>query len=373
MRKNKIKAEKTDFALTKQELPLNCLLNGDCIDLMQTFPDASLDLIFADPPYNLQLKNELYRPDQSKVEGVFEDWDKFASFEDYDNFTRQWLSESRRLLKENGTIWVIGSYHNIFRVGCILQDLGFWILNDIVWIKNNPMPNFKGTRFNNAHETLIWASKSPKARYTFHYQSLKTMNDDLQMRSDWYLPICQGEERLKENGQKIHATQKPEGLLHRILIATTNVGDNVLDPFSGSGTTAAVAKKLNRNYIGIEKDEKYYLAARERLQKVTPLSENLTVYHIEKSIPKVPFGNLLGVYTNIGEEIFSKGREFTARILSDGNLQSGTEIGSIHRLSALFLGKPSNNGWKFWYVLREGKEVCIDELRYAYAKINQNL
>lgn len=247
---------------------LDSIVTGDSIELMKYVPTNSIDLIFADPPYNLQLKNELYRPNQTKVDAVTDDWDKFQSFKDYDDFTRLWLSECKRILKDNGCIWTIGTYHNIFRVGAIMQDLGFWILNDIIWIKSNPMPNFKGTRFNNAHETLVWATKSDKSKYTYHYQLAKTLNGNKQMRSDWIIPVCQGKERLKENGKKIHSTQKPESLLYRIILLTTNPNDIVLDPFSGTGTTAAVAKKLGRRYLAFDKDKKYNEAALQRLQGI---------------------------------------------------------------------------------------------------------
>ena len=352
---------------------INQIIQGDCIEVMKTMPDKSVDLIFADPPYNLQLKNELYRPDQSKVEGVFDDWDKFDSMQAYDKFTYAWLKECKRILKDKGSIWVIGSYHNIFRVGTIMQNLGFWILNDILWIKTNPMPNFKGTRFNNAHETMIWACQSKENRYTFHYQSMKTLNDDLQMRSDWYIPICQGEERIKVNGQKAHSTQKPAELLFRVILSTSNVGDVILDPFNGSGTTAAVAKKLNRNYIGIEKEPFYVEITQERLEKVVPLEKNLTEYKIEKQIPKVPFGALLEKgFIKIGENLYSKDRKHQALVLADGSLENGETVASIHKISANILGKPSNNGWKYWFVEKNQKLICIDELRMEYAKLFLN-
>ena len=258
-------------------LELNNIHQGDCVELLKRIPDNSVDLIFADPPYNLQLNGDLFRPDTSKVDAVDDEWDKFDSFAEYDQFTNQWLTECHRVLKPTGSIWVIGSYHNIFRVGTALQNIGFWILNDIIWVKTNPMPNFKGTRFNNAHETLIWATKSQSSKFTFHYHSMKVMNDDLQMRSDWVIPICQGNERIKVNGMKAHSTQKPEELLYRVLISSSNPGDIVLDPFSGSGTTAAVAKRLDRNYIGFEQDEFYISVARERLEKITTVQKEMTV------------------------------------------------------------------------------------------------
>ena len=261
-------------------LELNNIHQGDCVELLKRIPDNSVDLIFADPPYNLQLNGDLFRPDTSKVDAVDDEWDKFDSFAEYDRFTNQWLAECHRVLKPTGSIWVIGSYHNIFRVGTALQNIGFWILNDIIWVKTNPMPNFKGTRFNNAHETLIWATKSQSSKFTFHYHSMKVMNDDLQMRSDWVIPICQGNERIKVNGMKAHSTQKPEELLYRVLISSSNPGDIVLDPFSGSGTTAAVAKRLGRNYIAFERDEFYISVARERLEKITTVQKEMTGYPI---------------------------------------------------------------------------------------------
>ncbi len=332
----------------------NKILCGDSFEVLKQIPDKTVDLIFADPPYNLQLKNELYRPNQTKVDGVFDEWDKFENFAEYEHFTQQWLSECKRILKDSGTIWVIGSYHNIFLVGAIIQKLNFWILNDILWIKTNPMPNFKGTRFNNAHETLIWAAKNQHSKYTFHYQSLKIFNDDLQMRSDWYIPICSGNERIKFNGEKAHSTQKPEELLYRIILSTTNIGDLILDPFSGSGTTAAVAKKLRRNFIGIEKNEFYVQISQERIEKIIPFPKEIFEYSIEKPIPKVPFGNLIEKnYISVGEYLFSQDKKHKAQVLTDGSLVWNEIIGSIHKVSATILNKPSNNGWNFWFVERD--------------------
>jgi len=353
-----------------QQLIQNTIIQGDCIEKLKQLPDKTIDLIFADPPYNLQLKNELYRPNQTKVEGVFDDWDKFESMQEYDKFTEQWLKECKRILKDDATIWVIGSYHNIFRVGTILQNLGFWILNDILWIKTNPMPNFKGTRFNNAHETLIWASKNKNSKYTFHYKSLKVFNDDLQMRSDWYIPICNGDERIKFNGQKAHSTQKPEELLYRVILATSNVGDLILDPFSGSGTTAAIAKKLNRNYIGIEKEEFYVGIANERLEEIKPIQNELLEYLIERPIPKVPFGNLIEKgFIKIGDHLFSQDKKYQAQVLANASLQWNEEVGSIHKISSLILKKPSNNGWKYWFVEKNNNLICIDDFRTEYSKL----
>lgn len=350
-------------------LTINTIHQGDCVELLKKIPDNSVDLIFADPPYNLQLNGELTRPNQTKVDAVNDDWDKFASMEIYDKFTHAWLKECHRILKNTGSIWVIGTYHNIFRVGASLQDLGFWMLNDVVWIKSNPMPNFKGTRFNNAHETMLWASKSEKSKYTFHYHSMKTMNEDLQMRSDWIIPICQGEERIKVNGQKAHSTQKPEELLYRVILSTSNVGDVVLDPFSGSGTTAAVAKKLGRNFIAFEREQFYIDVANKRLKDIVPIKENLLEYKVEVKKPKVPFINLIDKnYVTVGDFLFSKDEKHKAQIQADSSLESNNFVGSIHKVSAQLLGKESNNGWTFWYVKQKGKLVLIDDLREAFAK-----
>jgi len=315
---------------------LNKIILGNNIEILEKLPPKSVDLIFADPPYNLQLKNELYRPNQTKVDGVFDKWDKFDSMKNYDEFTKKWLLGCKRVLKDNGTIWVIGSYHNIYRVGAIMQDIGFWFLNDIVWIKTNPMPNFKGTRFNNAHETLIWAAKSETAKYTFHYKAMKTFNDDKQMRSDWYIPIANGKERLKdENGNKVHSTQKPAELLLRIILSTTNVGDIVLDPFMGSGTTGAVAKRLGRNFIGIEKEELYTEIAKSRIDKIRPIKTELLNNNLEIKPPKVPFGNLIEKgLIKIGEQLFSRDKKNIAIVNANASLSINGSVGSIHKKAA---------------------------------------
>ncbi len=348
-------------------LDLNKIHQGDCIELLKKLPDNSVDLIFADPPYNLQLNGELYRPNQTKVDAVNDAWDKFESKEDYDKFTTLWLKECHRVLKNSGSMWVIGTYHNIFRVGTILQNIGFWLLNDIIWIKTNPMPNFKGTRFNNAHETLIWATKSKSSNYTFHYHSMKVMNDDLQMRSDWLIPICQGEERIKVNGQKAHSTQKPAELLYRIIISTSNPDDIVLDPFSGSGTTAAVAKRLGRKYIAFEREPFYVKIANERLEKIIPLDKPLLEYKIEKRKPKVPFGCLIEKgYVKIGENLFSRDGKYFAQVQADASLLFNGIAGSIHKISATILKKENHNGWSYWYIRRDNKLISIDQLRHDY-------
>ena len=343
----------------------NNIINGNSLEELKKIPDKSFDLVFADPPYNLQIGEKLKRPDDSKVNGVNDKWDQFASFEDYDNFSKAWLTECKRVLKDNGSIWVIGSYHNIFRLGFHLQNLDYWILNDIIWRKNNPMPNFKGTRFTNAHETLIWASKSKKSKYTFNYQSLKCFNDDLQMRSDWLLPICNGKERLKKNGHKVHSTQKPEALLYRIILATTKNGDCVFDPFLGTGTTAAVAKKLGRKYYGIEKDKKYYSAAKKRIEEIKPFKdEYLDTIQNNKSKPRIPFGSLIEMgILEPGMTIFDPKKKYNARIMADGSIKCKENEGSIHKVAAKILGAESCNGWTYWHYNLEGSMRPIDELR----------
>mgnify|MGYP005686102145 FL=1 len=343
----------------------NKIINGDSLKELKKIPCETFDLIFADPPYNLQLKGELTRPDRSKVSAVNDKWDQFENFKKYDEFTYEWLNECRRILKKDGAIWVIGSYHNIFRVGTAIQNLGFWILNDVIWNKNNPMPNFRGTRFTNAHETLIWASKSEKSKYTFNYQSLKCLNDDLQMRSNWNLPICTGSERLKKNGKKIHSTQKPESLLHRILLATSIKDDLILDPFLGSGTSAAVAKKLGRNYFGIEKDKNYFKAAEERLKATKPIEDDLLdTLKNNRSKPRIPFGSLveLGIIKP-GTNIFDNKKKITARIMADGSIKHNKAEGSIHKVAATILGAESCNGWTFWHCDINGRTYPIDYLR----------
>lgn len=347
-------------------LPINQILSGDCVAEMNKLPEHSVDLIFADPPYNLQLKGELHRPDNSKVDAVDNDWDQFASFKNYDRFTEQWLKAARRILKPNGAIWVIGSYHNIFRVGSILQNTGFWILNDVIWRKSNPMPNFRGMRFTNAHETLIWAAKSEESKNTFNYEALKALNEGVQMRSDWVIPICNGHERLKNSdGSKTHPTQKPEALLHRILVGTTHPGDVVLDPFFGSGTTGAVAKKLGRNFIGIERETLYRKAAMNRIKNVRVLDQSaLNVTTSKRSEPRIPFGQLVerGMLQP-GEMLHSVNGRHSAKIRADGTLISHETKGSIHQVGAALEGAPSCNGWTYWCFNREGKHIPIDLLR----------
>jgi modification methylase len=356
-------------ATAKKPTPLTVdeILLGDCIEQLKSVPDESVDLVFADPPYNLQLERDLLRPNNnSRVDGVHQDWDKFDSFEAYDRFTRGWLGQCQRVLKPNGAIWVIGSYHNIFRLGAQLQDLGFWIHNDIVWRKTNPMPNFRGTRFTNAHETLIWAGRDQSARVTYNYDAMKTGNDDLQMRSDWLFPICSGAERLKgEDGRKAHPTQKPEALLHRIILATTNVGDVVLDPFFGTGTTGAVARRLGRHWIGVERDPQYAAAAEVRIDAVKPLTgDALSITQSKRSAPRVAFGTVveLGIVAP-GTRLVDGKRRFKAEVRADGSIAHNGVQGSIHRLGAEVQGRSACNGWTFWHVERGGKLEPIDTLR----------
>ena len=330
------------------------IIHGDCLEILDTFPENSVDLIFADPPYFLQLQRELWRPDNSFVEAVHDPWDQFTDFSAYDVFSRRWLSACRRVLKDTGTIWVIGTYHNIFRIGAIMQDLGYWFLNDIIWVKTNPMPNFRGVRFTNAHETLIWACKNKGAKYTFNYQAMKSLNEELQMRSDWYFPICTGSERIKEKGKKVHSTQKPEGLLYRIIMSSTQPGDLILDPFFGSGTTGSVAKKLHRHWIGIEKDENYVRIANERISSVLQSDDRPEVYllDVEKRRKKrIPFGILLQhELLKPGQKLyFREDRSRFALIRADGKLILGSTVGSIHQIARFLAGGSPTNGWEVWF------------------------
>lgn len=344
-------------------LATNVILQGDCLEILKDIPDASIDLIFADPPYNLQLKGELWRPNNTKVSAVTDDWDKYDDFAAYDTFTEKWLAECRRVLKKDGSLWVIGSYHNIFRVGKAVQDLGFWILNDVLWIKTNPMPNFKGTRFTNAHETLLWASKTELSRPTFHYKTMKAHNEDKQMRSDWYIPICSGRERVRINGEKAHSTQKPLALLRRIITATSNPGDIILDPFLGSGTTAVAAKELGRQYIGIEQDPIYVDVATKRVKATKTLNETIVASNLEIKQPRVAFGVLVDErLLKPGEQVASKDGRYIATITANGSLKSGAIEGSIHKVGALLQQQPSCNGWTFWYY----NSAPLDEVRQKY-------
>ncbi|CAN5423769.1 site-specific DNA-methyltransferase [soil metagenome] len=349
------------------------LIRGDCIAEMAKLPDASVDMIFADPPYNLQLGGDLFRPEGGRVDAVDNDWDKFDTLAAYDRFTALWLAEARRILKPDGTIWVIGSYHNIFRVGATLQDQGFWILNDIIWRKANPMPNFKGTRFTNAHETLIWASQGENARYTFNYKAMKTLNDELQMRSDWVLPICGGQERLKRNGTKAHPTQKPEALLYRVMLACTKPGDIVLDPFFVTGTTGAVANRLGRKWIGIEREDSYIEVALQRIEEALPLDESsLSIMQSSRQAPKVAFGTLVETgYLTPGAILTDAKRRWQATVRADGSLAIGTDTGSIHKIGATLQKAPSCNGWTFWHHETSEGLKPIDTLRQTYLLATQ--
>ncbi len=350
------------------------IILGDCIEELKKLPSRSVDLVFADPPYNLQLGGDLLRPDNSKVDAVDDHWDQFESFAAYDAFTKAWLSECQRILKDDGALWVIGSYHNIFRVGATLQDLGFWILNDIVWRKSNPMPNFKGTRFTNAHETLIWATKSRGGkRYTFNYDAMKMANDELQMRSDWSLPLCTGEERLKdEAGVKAHPTQKPEALLHRVILASTRPGDVILDPFFGTGTTGAAAKRLGRHYIGIEREEAYARLAKARIAKVIPATAaDLAVTGSKKTEPRIPFGQIVEAgLLRAGDVLYDDKGRHAASVRADGSLVVGELSGSIHKVGAMVQSQPACNGWTYWHFKSDKGLAPIDVLR---AKVRQQL
>jgi len=350
-------------------LPLDTILEGDCVAEMARLPDKSVDMIFADPPYNLQLGGDLFRPEGGKVDACDDEWDKFDNFGTYDDFTRDWLIEARRILKDDGTIWVIGSYHNIYRVGALLQDEGYWILNDIVWRKSNPMPNFRGTRFTNAHETLLWCAKDEKSRYTFNYRVMKALNDDLQMRSDWVLPICSGGERVKDDdGAKAHPTQKPEALLYRILLACTKPGDVVLDPFFGTGTTGAVARRLGRKWIGIERERAYVKVAKARIESTLPLDESaMQTVADKRSQPRVAFGLL--VETGLmpaGTRLTDAKRRWSAIVRADGSLDCDGKSGSIHKVGAAVQGAPACNGWTFWHWERGGELTAIDALRQEH-------
>ncbi len=367
--KNSSRTENNNNDAKVLELPLGQILRGDCVEAMKSIPDASVDLVFADPPYNLQLGGDLQRPDGSQVDAVDDDWDKFDTFKIYDQFTKAWLREARRILKPTGSLWVIGSYHNIFRVGAILQDEGYWILNDIIWRKSNPMPNFKGTRFTNAHETLIWAARDEKARYTFNYRAMKTLNDELQMRSDWLFPICGGQERIKRDGTKAHPTQKPEALLYRLLLATTQPGDIVLDPFFGTGTTGAVAKRLGREWIGCERENKYIEVAEQRISDTLPLDESsLKTMQAPKPSQRVAFGVLVeNNYLKPGMILSDKKGRNKVKVRADGSLEGAKGTASIHKMGALVQDAPSCNGWTYWHFMADnGAMTNIDSLRQTY-------
>ncbi len=353
--------------MSSRTISTNQIIIGECITELKKLPNKSVDLIFADPPYNLQLEKNLLRPNNnSRVDGVHHEWDKFNSFTSYDDFTKAWLKECHRILKKDGAIWVIGSYHNIFRVGTALQDEGFWILNDVIWRKTNPMPNFRGRRFTNAHETLIWASREEKSKYCFNYESMKALNEDLQMRSDWLLPICAGPERLKDqNGKKAHPTQKPESLLHRVILASSNPNDIILDPFFGTGTTGAVAKRLGRQWIGIERDRNYAQFAQERIDRVSTLSPDaLEVTQSKRAAPRVPFGTIieLGIL-EAGSILYDSKGKVSVQVRADGTLADGKSQGSIHKMGATIQGTDACNGWTYWHFKTDGTLKPIDILR----------
>ncbi|MBI3947593.1 MAG: site-specific DNA-methyltransferase [Armatimonadetes bacterium] len=356
---------------------LDTIIQGDCVDVLATLPERSVDLIFADPPYNLQLRGDLWRPNMTKVDAVDDHWDQFSDFESYDRFTEAWLKGCRRVLKDTGTVWVIGSYHNIFRVGKLLMDLGYWILNDVIWLKTNPMPNFRGVRFTNAHETLIWAKKSAsQAKYTFNHRVTKNLNDELQMRSDWLIPLCTGDERIRVDGQKAHTTQKPEALLYRVIASSSSPGDVVLDPFFGTGTTGAVAKKLHRHWIGIEKDPAYIKVARERIAAIhpVPMSDEVFPTPAVSKEPRIPFGALLEQgLLQPGDRLLSPRREFSAIVTADGRLRANGREGSIHSLGAQLNDLPSCNGWTYWHFHdSNGVFQPLDHLRQRVrAKLRQ--
>ncbi len=362
--------------VSSPQIEIDHIYQGNCVEVMSRLPEKSVDLIFADPPYNLQLRGDLFRPNLTLVDAVDDEWDQFASFKDYDNFTREWLTAARRVLKDSGTIWVIGSYHNIYRVGTILQDLGYWILNDVVWVKTNPMPNFRGVRFTNAHETLLWCKKSQaQKKYTFNYHAMKSMNEGKQMRSDWELPLCTGAERIEVNGEKLHTTQKPEALLYRVLLSSSNPGDIVLDPFFGTGTTGAVAKKLGRHYIGIEKEPAYIDGARRRIEAIPSRSfddEVLGRFETKRSAPRIAFSRIIehGLLHPGITLFFNRMRECTATVLADGSLRlPDGRKGSIHQIGAAAGNLHACNGWEHWYYENDqGELVAIDHLREALRK-----
>ncbi len=357
-------------------LPSNQIIHGDCLAEMEKLPEKSVDLVFADPPYNLQLSKDLFRPNLSIVDAVTDDWDQFSSLDEYDRFTRSWLTACRRVLKDDGGLWVIGTYHNIYRIGAILQDLGFWILNDIVWIKTNPMPNFYGVRFANAHETLIWAVKSKDVRYTFNHHAMKPFNSGKQMRSDWVLPICTGKERIRVNGEKAHTTQKPEALLYRVILSSSQPGDVVLDPFFGTGTTGAVAKMLHRQWIGIEREARYVEVARKRIEKLEPQDPAEAIFDVRdqrRLAPRVPFARLVEAgYVKPGQELYFKAKpDQTAKVKSNGRLVMGELEGSIHQVSKKLVSNSPANGWDLWYYRDStGEYQPIDVLRQRYRQEN---
>ncbi len=359
----------------QQELPVNQTIHGDCLEVLRSISANTIDLIFADPPYNLQLENELIRPNQTIVDAVDDEWDQFDSFAAYDRFSMAWLTECQRVLKPTGSIWVIGSYHNIFRVGAAMMNIGYWILNDVIWYKTNPMPNFRGTRFTNATETLIWAKKSKDSKYNFNYHAMKNFNGEKQMQNVWHLPLCRGEERIMVDGVKAHSTQKPEALLYRVILSSSEPGDLILDPFFGSGTTGAVAKKLKRRFIGIERSAQYVQIAQARIQDIPEpmFPDQLMITESKRSLPRVPFSSLIEAgYLHIGQALYSGKREFKATIKADSHLQVDEFVGSIHKVGAYVQGKTACNGWDYWYFEDDDQNLLLlDELRKRYREDNK--
>ncbi|UCD42644.1 MAG: site-specific DNA-methyltransferase [Chloroflexota bacterium] len=359
--------------MTRHQLSIDQIILGDCIEVLKSLPDESVDVIFADPPYNLQLNQELWRPNLTLVDAVDDDWDQFVDFESYDNFSQSWLAECRRVLKSDGSIWVIGSYHNIFRLGYLMQNLGYWFLNDVVWVKTNPMPNFRGVRFTNAHETLIWACKHKKGKYKFNYHAMKDLNDGLQMRSDWQIPLCTGAERIKINGKKAHSTQKPEALLYRVILSSTDPEDIILDPFFGTGTTGAVAKKLNRHWIGIEINPRYVKLAEERIDSIKEDEIEEQIFNLKdnkRNQRRIPFGKIVeNGFINAGENLYFEGdKNIKAVIKPDSNLLINGFVGSIHQSAKHLTGGKPSNGWHLWYYESDNGELKpIDELRSKFA------
>ncbi len=350
------------------ELPIDQILTGDTLEILPALPEASIDLIFADPPYNLQLQQVLWRPNLTQVDAVDDEWDQFEDFVAYDGFTRDWLKAARHVMKDTATIWVSGTYHNILRVGSIMQDLGFWILNMVTWLKTNAMPNFRGTRLKNDVEFMIWAKRGEQGSYTFHHHQMKQFNQGKQLGCVWAIPVCSGQERLKdEGGRKLHSTQKPEELLQRIILASSKPGDIVLDPFLGSGTTAAVAKRLHRRWIGIEQDARYVRAAQARIDAVQPISRQdpLIADALRQKPPRLPFKSLLDLgYLRPGQLLYLDKPPTQAVILEDGRVKANGCVGSIHRLGALLKEVPSCNGWVHWYYVDDaGAYAPIDALR----------
>ncbi|NLX10136.1 MAG: site-specific DNA-methyltransferase [Chloroflexi bacterium] len=348
---------------------LDRIWHGDCLEILPTLPPGSVDLVFADPPYNLQLERELWRPNLTKVDAVDDTWDQFDGLHAYDAFTRAWLAAVRAVMKDTATIWISGTYHNIFRVGAMMQDLGFWILNTVTWFKPNAMPNFRGTRLKNDVEFVIWAKRGKQGRYTFNHHPMKRYNASKQLGCVWEIPVCTGPERLRDaNGQRLHSTQKPEELLRRIILASSQPGDVVLDPFLGSGTTAAVARLLRRRWIGIEREARYVEAARQRVEAVQPLEPDdpLLAAFVPSRPVRVPFRALIERgYLQPGQPIYLDQPPHTGIVLANGQVQVDHLIGSIHQLGARLKNAPSCNGWTHWYYHDEatGQRHMLDHLR----------